>query len=319
MSDAWRTALFDDLRGLGRWTQGRFVPELTSADEVVPAERYLDPDFLRRAVDRGKFTTLIHRPGSSADDEVDPRVAVSKFTRIYAACVSHVALCGLARGVGIDVSLARCRMVIRYDLPFAVAVEVREDELVLCDERAAAWPVASARRLDSLAELRDLMWRTLYAEHLVPIFDACSTVVKVSGRLKWSNAAEAVGILSDAAEEYLGREAARPFVADRHALLGAPRIPGVDGANPMSGLLEWVPYRGEHYTDGVQTRSVCCLQYLSSDRLGRLCQNCEFLPLEDRVALVKERHGLSQSDPRGPAEERAIAIGMEKLGLTARA
>jgi hypothetical protein len=62
---------------------------------------------------------------------------------------------------------------------------------------------------------------------------------------------------------------------------------------------------------------MCCLVLYLADRYGRLCQNCPHLPIDERVALIRERHGLSQSDPRGPAEQQAINRGLAWLGRRA--
>ena len=49
------------------------------------------------------------------------------------------------------------------------------------------------------------------------------------------------------------------------------------------------------FPHGVQTRRICCVTYMLPDRLGRLCQNCGFLPISDRVALIRER--LTSGEP----------------------
>ena len=135
--------------------------------------------------------------------------------------------------------------------------------------------------------------------------------------LVWTNAAEWVANVSDAADEYLAADEAAPFLADRITLFAGDAIPGVSGPNPMRGLISWRRFDAPDFPHGVQTRQVCCVTYMLPDRLGRLCQNCDFLPLEDRVALVRERHGVPMGTPGGPAERRAIAVGRRKLGLDA--
>jgi hypothetical protein len=311
----WRTALQEQFRLLGRWTEGRFVPELGRDHQWFEGTRYLDPEFLAETMDRSKVTSILRRdPG--AEDTVDLRAAASRITRLFSGFLTYVAQAGLARGVGLDVSLAHCRIVIRYNVPFAVALDLPDDAVVRCAERETTW-TDDGRVVDTLAELREIVWRSLYGGAIAPLFATTAKLVKAAPSLHWSNAAEAAGIFSDAAEEYLGGSQARPFVDDRHALLEAETLPGVAGPNPMRGLLTWVPGDLPEVPSGVQTRRVCCLAFHMPDRLGRLCQNCEFLPLDERIALVRERHGLSQTAPRGPAEEQAKRRGLEKLAARA--
>jgi hypothetical protein len=311
----WRARLHEQLRLLGRWTEGRFVAELGRDDEWVDGTRYLDPEFLAATIDRSKVTTLL-RSTTNKGDTVDPRAAASRITRQLSGFLTYVAGTALARGVGLDLSLANCKIAVRYNLPFAVALDVQDEAIARCAERETAW-TGDGRVLDTLGELREIVWRSLYAGALAPLFATTAQLVKAAPSLHWSNAAEAAGILSDAAEEYLGEAEARPFVADRHALLEAETLPGVPGPNPMRGLLTWIPGDLPEVPSGVMTRRVCCLSFYMPDRLGRLCQDCEFLPLDERIALIRERHGLSQTAPRGPAEAQAKRRGMEKV--TARA
>jgi hypothetical protein len=312
----WRARLHEQLRLLGRWTEGRFVAELGPGDEWVAGRRYLDPEFLAATIDRSTVTTLLARPDTNVEDVVDLRAAASRITRQLSGFLTYVAGTALARGVGLDLSLANCKIVMRYNLPFAVALDMPDDAIMRCAERETAW-TDDGRVVDTLGELREIVWRALYGDALAPLFATTAQIVKAAPSLHWSNAAEAAGILSDAAEEYLGEAEARPFIADRHALLEADTLPGVRGPNPMRGLLTWIPGDLPEVPSGVMTRRVCCLSFYMPDRLGRLCQDCEFLPLDERIALIRERHGLSQTAPRGPAEEQAKRRGMEKVAARA--
>jgi hypothetical protein len=193
-----------------------------------------------------------------------------------------------------------------------VMIDVPDRDVLRCAERPTTWPV-SGPVAGSLDELREYVWRKLYSEHLEPVFARILEMVDVSPRLLWANAAEWVGMLSDAAEEYLGESDAGPFVADREALLHAETLPGRTGPNPLRGQLDWVPVEGAEYPRTVQTRRVCCLTYLLRDRRGRLCQNCSFLPLDDRVALIRERHGVPRGNATGPAVQKSIDVGLAKL------
>ena len=314
---AWHGSLQTELEQLNRWLRGRFVPEPAATDEVVPATRYHDVDYLRSAIDRAKFTTASPpMTADAADTDVDLRIAVSRFTRQYASSISAVALTALANGVGLDTSAARCRVVIRANIPFLTVLDVPDGEPLRCAERPTTWPVAG-REVATLAELREHVWRKLYAENLAPLFARIREVTKVSPDLCWTNVAEWVSIVADSADEYMGAARAEPYHRDRVALLEAPSLPGIAGRNPLTGLIEWVPCGEPDFPNGVATRKICCVTYMLPDRLGRLCANCPFLPLDERVALIRERHDVPMGVPGGPAEKRAIAIGRRKLGLDA--
>jgi hypothetical protein len=312
---AWHASLEGELESLDRWLRGRFVPEPAPTDEVVPATKYHDLEYLRSAIMRGKFTTM--SPPMNADGEsidVDLRIAVSRFTRQYSSSVSAVALTALANGVGLDCSAARCRVIIRANIPFLTVLDVPEGEPLRCAERPTTWPV-HGREVKTLRELREFVWRKLYAENLAPLFARTLEVTKVATNLCWTNAAEWVANVSDAADEHLAPDAARPYYDDRIALLEAPAIPGIAGPNPLRGLMDWLPYEAPDFPHGVQTRGICCVTYMLPDRLGRLCQNCGFLPIQDRVDLIRERHGKPMGTPGGPAEKHSIVVGRHKLGL----
>lgn len=312
---AWHASLENELEQLDRWLRGRFVPEPAPTDEVVPATRYHDIEYLRSAIDRAKFTTASPpMRGDAEDKDVDLRIAVSRFTRQYASSISAVALTALANGVGLDTSAERCRVIVRANIPFLTVLDVPEGEPIRCAERPTTWPV-DGREVETLAELREFVWRRLYAGNLAPLFARVREVTKVATDLCWTNVAEWVSIVADSAEEYLGEQRAAPYVRDREALLEAPTVPGIPGKNPLAGLIEWVPCDDPLLPHGVATRRICCVTYMLPDRLGRLCANCPFLPVEDRAALIRERHGVPMGVPGGPAEKRAIAIGRRKLGL----
>ena len=310
----WGPALVAQMDELDRWVRGRFVDAPGPADEVVAATRYLEPDFLRAAIERVRVSAAAGIRDPDGDEaDVDVRIAVSRFTRHY-ACVSLAALTALANGVGIDASADRCRFVIRGNVPFIAVID--DAAPITCAERPNGWGVRG-REVGSLRELREHVWRKLYAENLVPLFARVHEITKVSRDLVWTNAAEWCSALSGSADEYLDPDRAAPYVEDRLALLDAAELPGVAGPNPMRGLIRWDAYDAADFPRGVEMRRICCVTFMLPDRLGRLCNTCPHLPLDERVALVREQHGKPMGTPSGPAERRAIAIGRRKLDLEA--
>ena len=83
----------------------------------------------------------------------------------------------------------------------------------------------------------------------------------------------------------------------------------------MRDLIAWEAYDAADFPRGVERRRVCCTTYMLADRLGRLCSNCPFLSTQERVAMVREEHGQAMGSPGGPAQRRAIEVGLRKLGL----
>ena len=185
----------------------------------------------------------------------------------------------------------------------------------MCTERPTDLPV-SGPVLSTLAELREQVWRDLYAGNLWPVLSQAIEIGAIAPGVVWTNAAEWPALVSDAAMEYLTPDQAEPFVTEAHALLDAPALPGLPGeANPLRGRIEWVEGDGHGFPERLQSRELCCLTYLLADRAGRLCQSCPYLPVPDRIALIRERHGVPMGTPGGKAEQRSIEQGMSRPSM----
>jgi hypothetical protein len=313
----WQWDLARAADRLGRWFEGRLVLSPGPDDLVVPAVQLLTDDAaLLRLIRSSIPADLPPLPPGHADRRTDPRILASRFARLYSNATTGAALIALACGVGLDLSPASCSIVFRGPVAGGVALDIAADRIVRCAERPAAWPVGGPC-LDTVGELRAYVWTRYYGEHIAPLFSRIAELTNVSPKLLWSNSAEMAGLVGDSAEEYLDPAEATPFLADSRALLDAEQLPGVPGGNPMRHRLEWTPYDDGSFPREVQLRRMCCLVLYLADRYGRLCQNCPHLPIDERVALIRERHGLSQSDPRGPAEQQAINRGLAWLGRRA--
>jgi hypothetical protein len=325
---SWRAGLARRLDDFA-YTRGAFVLAPGPEDALIPAGRFFDRDYLRRAI--AQTVPALHgrdiRPGGGADKEM--RIAVSRFSRRYASLLSAATLTALANGIGLDVSPARCTAVVRPNGQFQLLLDDGDgdgggggggggDQAMRCAERPAAWP-ADGPVLPTVAELRDHVWRRLYADHLAPVYALALEVVPVAPRLVWSSAAEWAGLISDLAQAHLDAAAARPYVADRRALLGAAELPGLPGPNPLQDKIDWCPVEGTGAGAGagagepaaVQTRRHCCITFLLEDRFGRLCDNCPYLSLEDRAALVRAKQGRPPGSPQSPAEQRIMRRAQE--------
>ncbi|HEX6355430.1 IucA/IucC family C-terminal-domain containing protein [Actinophytocola sp.] len=311
----WQWHLVRQLDELGPTVRPRYLPDPAGLAQVS-GSRLLDAEFLRAAIMRARPAEPTTGDGSRDDD---PRIGVSRMSRLYCAALNCVALAGLANGVGIDLSPGRYSVTFDNNVPSRVSIgpEYEGREVLRCAERPTSWPV-SGPVVATLDELREYVYTNLYAHNLGLLFTAATRMVNVPERLLWTNAAEWVAVLMDAAIEYLDPSSAAPFVADCQALLAADSLPGTAGHNPLRGLVEWLPYDGGEPAHGIQTRHLCCMLYQHSDRHGRLCQNCPLLPLPDRAALVRERRGTGMVGSGGPAEQRCVEVGRDRIARATR-
>jgi Ferric iron reductase FhuF-like transporter len=311
--EAWQAALIARLQTLGPSVGDRLVARPPTGSDLVPAERFGEVDFLRRSIVDCGESLAGSMDGTVVDDVPEMRLAVaaSRFTRHYVSSLTSAALVGLASGLGLDLSPRRCVMVVRGSLPRQSLVADSDDGLVTCDRRPSTWRTEGGS-VSTVDDLRRYVWSRLYAEHLAPLFAATTVLTGAAPQLLWSNAAEWVAYVADSAVERLGQTGAVPIVEESEALLHADAIPGIDGPNPLAGLMAWIPVEASDFPRGVPTRRHCCITYLLPARLGRLCENCPFLPLGERIALGRETRQ-APGARGGPAEMRSIAIGLKKV------
>jgi hypothetical protein len=316
----WRDGVLQQVEELGRWFGGRVVLRPEPSDEVVTARSLLDAEVLRAAIKRSASTTMHGSPPgvdvvpaeAGRHDDLELRVAVSRFARHYAASLTTAALVGLSRGIGIDLSTDRCTLIVRNNLPWSVSLDALDDDVLGCTERPSPWH-HTGPSVDTVEQLRLYVWRKLYAEHLWPVLGKAVEIGEISPGVVWTNAAEWPALVGDSAIEYLGPQEAKPFVAESGAVLSASKLPGLPAVgNPLADRFDPVPGDGKGFPERVQTRKVCCLTYLLADRAGRLCQSCPYLPVPDRIALIRERHGVPMGTPGGAAENRSIELGLAR-------
>jgi hypothetical protein len=312
----WRGHLIAELGRLGPDISSRVLAVAPSAADIVPAERFHDRVFLRRAIDDCGMSLVGARDSMADSAEVRPAVAASRFTRHYVSSITAAALVALAQGVGLDLSANRCVMVVRQGMPRQLLVGPMDERVRICRERPTTWPVEGSV-VRGVEDLREYVWRRLYAAHLAPLFAIITDLTGASPRLLWSNAAEWVAQVADVATEHLAPAAATVLHKEAAAVLDANTLPGIDGANPLKGLVEWVDVDAPDFPRGLQTRRHCCITYLLPARLGRLCENCPFLSIPDRVALCRETR-MNGPTRGGPAELRSIEIGLGKIRTRSR-
>jgi hypothetical protein len=159
------------------------------SDELIPAERFFDPGYLREAIAETVLALRRDRREHGGEADVDLRIAVSRFSRRICAPLSAIGLVGLARGIGMDLSPQGCTVVVRVNGQYGLLLDPSREEVLRCAERPTPWP-ASGPIVETLDELRDYVWRQIYQTYLAPIFALALALVPLSPRLIWSSAAE---------------------------------------------------------------------------------------------------------------------------------
>lgn len=307
----WPKGLLAQLHALdpGHGSHGLFLTERPASGEIVLASEFLDPDRLRHAVLECGESLTNALASELPDEEIEsqPAAAASRFTRHYLGSVTGLALAGLANGLGLDLAADRCVKVIQNDLPRQQVLENFGAGIRTCVARPSPWDV-DGPAVDTVEELRQYAWGRLYGEHVAPLLEAVEALTGATAKLLWSNVAEWVASFADMAVGSLPPSQAALVVEESEAMLNAATLPGVAGPNPLLGQVSWVPVDEPDFPRGAQLRRHCCITYLLPARLGRLCGNCPFLPLEDRIALVREGQ-----ERGGPAELRSYEIGRRKL------
>jgi hypothetical protein len=318
----WRQWLDGQFTLLSRWFRGRFVLEIGAGDEAVSATRMRDDGYLQELL----LDMHAHQQYAAADPksvaasaERGTTISASRLTRHYSSALTTAAIAGLAGGVAFDLSPQQCTLIFANGVPFRLMLGEPPKPARLMAALAGVSDVPpDVPRVGSRDELRHIAWGNLYGDHLAPLYRRLATLTKAAPALLWTNAAEWPAMIHEAAAEYLESDAAAPFIEESLALLTADALPGVDDiAAPLRDRIEWLKVTGNDGEQLVQTRKMCCLTYLLADRFARLCQNCPYLPPEDRVALAEERHNMAMGSPAGDAEKRAIAKGMQRPSIRA--
>lgn len=312
--DSWRTGISELLDPLGNTVRGRLLHAADPGDEVVSAADLLQPELLTAAVYGASQRDYSHIDGSSGEDDpgLFDRIAASRFTRLYAEPATYVALAGLAAGVGLDLSVHNCRVVARGKPAFYLLLDLDDSQIVRCAERPTSWPV-SGPVVETVDELRRYVWQKLYGDHIVPLWERTLDLFSVPAALLWTNAAEPVAFLIDETRMRPTAGLSGAIVSEAETLLAQQTLPGVDGANPLHDRIEWSQLAGADDPPGIQCRRLCCITYYLTVRRGFLCENCPYLTVEDRAALVRERRDPPRGIAVGPARRKSISLGLARM------
>lgn len=249
--------------------------EAPSDHEVVPTHVLLAPENLR-----GYFLRAI-RAWSVNPESENQRAAASRFMRRYCGSLVVAALVPLAHGLGVDVAPSRVSLLMRQDMPMGVVLDLSATGLRTSVDRPPAWPV-TADAVPTVAQLRAEVLRTLFADNLVPAINRVVTTIPMMPSVIWATVAEAVDLVHEKAQDTYDSGPLAALREDRAAILFAETVPGIDGPNPMLGVLDWETFDDPESPRPHQLRNVCCLCYLIPGRRHD-CWSCPRLQPEERL------------------------------------
>ena len=270
-------AVFDALTPFGR--MGASFPIYFSPpaeQELVSNAELLEDERL------GSYFTRAISAWSANPSEEDQRAAASRFIRRYCGAIGTATLIPLAHGIAFDVSIPRVKLLIRNDMTLGVMLDLEGAEVFTSEERPTTWPL-KATRLRTLSELRERAFRSMFADNFVPAFERVLRHVRVSEKLMWTNAAESIELMYEYGVGSHDTAGWQPFADDRNAVHFGETIPGIEGPNPMLGLVEWETFENDPLLPlPCQMRRVCCVNYVVPGRNPRYCRTCGLLSHEER-------------------------------------
>jgi ferric iron reductase protein FhuF len=267
------TELVECLAALGGATRDRFYPTLPADLDVQPALGYVDLAVLREGI--------ISTTPTADRDRADMRAAASRFARAYCMAVIRPVLAALGMGIALDASMSQSTIVWK---PWTLRGSSATNPLGLHLATDAAKNVAHSQTTE---EVRAEVFRHLFAEHLALLFERVLQIAKLSPKVLWGSAAEAIGGLETAAVERLDAEAARPFIDTCQAALTAQALPGIVGPNPLLGQVRWQDVGRADFPHGLMIRRICCVSLALPDRRGQTCGACPIPPTEQLIALLR--------------------------------
>lgn len=213
----------------------------------------------------------------------NPRAAASRFMRRYTGSLVAAAVVPLAHGAAFDLSIDRVSLLIRDELPMGTVLDTCGAPGWVDEDHPSAWALPGAATVTAAA-LREHAFATLFTGHLGPVIDHVVGLVPMIPPVLWSHVAEHIdGIYQESLE--VADESFRAAIErDRRTLLFDDTLPGVLGANPLRGLLEWEMFDDPLFPRPSQVRTVCCLNFLVPGR-ATYCRTCNRISQDERHEL----------------------------------
>lgn len=244
--------------------------------EVVPAESYLRPETLRAAIER------------AAEDwqTTDLRAVASVWNKHYNAAVLSGPLAAMTlRGIGLDASISRARIVLDGGLPKALLLDSVATSVVFRPRFLADEPhFSDFADVDRVDELHRFVFVRLFQQHLGLIVQQLHGLTGLSAKIMWGNAGNLCADLYDR----LARlpDAASTVSEDRVALLERRDGSTKDGRNPLYRTVRYEPLNVPDLPSVVRVRRSCCLKHRLPGHAA--CYVCPLLGVDERVGLLQQ-------------------------------
>jgi hypothetical protein len=229
----------------------------------------------------GRFREYAERGISEwCDDPAEyPRVATANFVRFYVASLTSALELPLAHGVAFDLSIPRVSLIIKEHEAMGVVLDTDGAPGWVDRDHPNPWPLPGAEPV-SASELRERAFATYFSGHLTPMIDQVAVEARLARAVLWAHVAEQIEEFAEEAM-YVASDSVREVIdADRRLLLFGDEIPGVEGPNPVRGLLQWDDFDDPVLPRPIQMRSACCLFHQLPR--GPHCRSCERIPFEER-------------------------------------
>jgi siderophore-iron reductase FhuF len=271
------------LGSFNRWVNPSNDPARAAAEgEVIPANRFLKPDFLRATLSRWGETL-----GAN-----NLKVEASLWAKYYCTSLYPLVLGAMTLGgLGLDATLANTQLVLRRTAGSrqfeGIGYPIRA--IFLDNSRTVVYPprcetpgltAKAIRQVDSAAQLHQTVFKRLFEGHLTPLFEQFQAVTKVSPKILWGNLGAGIFAFYDT----LGQTASdRPALTDDSAaLLDSPYNEWVaPGKNPLYQPVLLRHFNEAGLTGPVRVRATCCLWYKVPQ-----AQKCAACPLLKPVEIA---------------------------------
>jgi ferric iron reductase protein FhuF len=252
------------LRGLVESSRFTYIGHVPKEVITVPCQTYIENSEALRAA----WVPVGIQERGGGDGPADARVDAAQWLRAYVAVVANWPLLALPSGIAVETAADRCAVVVEDGFPQRLR--------------------STTRRIEDPKALREAVFHDLFERHFRPLIEHTLQLVRLDARVLWGNVIESITVSYDralrAVYDPLLTDA---LAADRNMLLTAERLPGIDGPNPMHGMVWYEMVEPEIYPGPVSVRSMCCIAF-HVRRPVDYCRNCPNVSAKERATLTRD-------------------------------